>query len=124
MTHHIIFTCPVARFLWSFVVKALGPEWQALDLGEFLEVRANRTGGRRCLFWLVFTAMSWTLWTIRNKMVIEHILLRRISDSVFNFLAFLQQWYPLYRQRDRERLDNMLEDLLLAARQLSTQSSR
>jgi hypothetical protein len=70
MTHRIIFTYPAARFLWSFIAKALGPEWQALDLGEFLEEHANRTGGRRLLFWLVFTTMSWTLWTIRNKMVI------------------------------------------------------
>jgi hypothetical protein len=88
-THHIIFTCPTAYFLWSFVAEALGLEWQALDLGEFLEVRANCTGGRRRLFWLVFAAMFWTLWTIRNKMVIEHIFLRRASDSVFKFLAFL-----------------------------------
>jgi hypothetical protein len=101
MTHHIIFTCPAARFLWSFVAEALGPEWQALDLGEFLDENANRTGGRRRLFWLVFAAMSWTLWTIRNKMVIELIFLRRVSDSAFKFLAFLQQWYPLCRQRDR-----------------------
>jgi hypothetical protein len=58
MTHHIIFTCPTTRFLWSFVAEALGPEWQAFDLGEFLEVRANHTGGRRRLFWLVFATMS------------------------------------------------------------------
>jgi hypothetical protein len=87
------------RFLWSFVAEALGPEWQALDLGEFLEEHANRTGKRRHLFWLVFAAMTWTLWTIRNKMVIERIFLRRASDSIFKFLAFMQQWYPLCRQR-------------------------
>jgi hypothetical protein len=68
--------------------------------------------------------MSWTLWTIRNKMVIEHIFLRRASDSVFKFLAFLQQWYQLCRQWDRERLDGMLEDLLVAAHHLPTKSSR
>ena len=107
---HILFSCPAARFLWSFVHEALGPEWQALDLGEFLEVNANRTGRRRRLFWLVFAAMTWTLWTIRNKMVIERVFLRRASDSVYKFLAFLQQWYPLCRQRDKERLDGMLED--------------
>jgi hypothetical protein len=37
MTHHSMFACPAARFLWSFVAEALGPEWQALDLGEFLK---------------------------------------------------------------------------------------
>jgi hypothetical protein len=71
-----MFACPVARFLWSFVAEVLGPKWHALDLGEFLEEHANRTGKRRRLFWLVFASMTWTLWTIRNKMVIERILLQ------------------------------------------------
>jgi hypothetical protein len=53
---------PTTRLLWSFVFEALGPEWQALDLDEFLEEHANRTGRRRHLFWLVFAAMTWTLW--------------------------------------------------------------
>ena len=120
---HILFTCPAARFLWNFVHEALGPAWQASDLGEFLETQANRTGGRRRLFWLVFAALAWTLWTIRNKMVIERVFLRHASDSMFKFLAFLQQWYPLSRQRDRGRLDVMLDRLLVAARRLSSSSS-
>ena len=74
---HILFLCPAARFSWSFVHEALGPDWAALDLAEFLEVRANTTGKGRRLFWLVFAAMTWTLWTIRNKMVIEHIFPQR-----------------------------------------------
>jgi hypothetical protein len=45
-----MFACPAVRFLWSFVAEALGPEWQALDLGEFLEVHANRSSKRRSLF--------------------------------------------------------------------------
>jgi hypothetical protein len=57
-THHIVFACPDASLLWSFVSEALGPEWQALDLGEFLEEHANRTGRRRRLFWLVFAVMT------------------------------------------------------------------
>jgi hypothetical protein len=36
----------------------------------------------------------------------------------------MQQWYPLCRQRDKERLDSMLEDLLMAARHTSLQSGR
>jgi hypothetical protein len=57
-------------------------------------------------------------------MVIEKIFLRRATDSVFIFLAFLQQWHPLCRQRERARLDGMLDDLLVAARRLSTPPSR
>ena len=43
---HILFSCPAARFLWNFVHEALGPAWQALDLGEFLETQAYHTGER------------------------------------------------------------------------------
>ena len=92
-----MFSCPAARFLWSFLQEALGPEWQASALGEFIEAHANNTGRRRRLFWLLFAALTWTLWTVRNKMVIERILPRRGSDSIYSFLALLQQWYPLCR---------------------------
>jgi hypothetical protein len=84
-----MFACPAARFLWSFVSEALGPEWQALELGEFLEEHANRTGRRKRLFWLVFASITWTLWTIRNKLVIESIFLRRAFDylQILSFSA-------------------------------------
>jgi hypothetical protein len=90
-TRHIMFSCPAARLLWSFLQEALGPEWQALDLGEFLEVQANHSGSRKRLFWLLFATMSWTLWNVRNKMVIER---RRASDSIFKFLAFFAAVVP------------------------------
>ena len=115
---HILFSCPAARFLWSFVSEALRPEWAALDLGKFLKAQANHTSKGRRLFWLVFAAMTWTLWTIRNKMVIKRVFVRRASDSVFKFLAFMQQWHPLCRQRDLERLDGTLYRLSVAARRL------
>jgi hypothetical protein len=94
-THHIIFTCPAAGFLWSFISEALAREWQALDQDECLEEHANRAGRRRLLFWLVFATMSWTLWTIYDKLVIERRFSRREFDSMFKFLAFLQQWHLL-----------------------------
>jgi hypothetical protein len=58
-THHGFLSA--AHFLCSFALEALRPEWYALDLGEFLEINANRTSKRRHLFWLVFKAMTWTL---------------------------------------------------------------
>jgi hypothetical protein len=114
-----MFTYPAAR---SFVQEALGPSWQAQDLGEFLETQTNQTGMRRHLFWFMFAAMSLTLWTTRNKMFIEIIFPRRASDSVLKMLAFLQLWYPLCRQRDREWVNGMLRALLEVACHLSRPS--
>jgi hypothetical protein len=56
-------------------------------------------------------------------MVIERIFLRRASDYVYNFLALLQQLYPLCRHQDKEHLDGMLEDLLAAGRHIITPSN-
>ena len=68
----------------------------------------------------MFAALSWTLWTVRNKMVIEKCFLRHASDSIFKFLAFLQQWYPLCRQQDRSQLDDLIAKLLVVARRFSS----
>ena len=87
---HILFSCVAAQALWCFVREALGPEWEAHDLAEFLQVRATQVGRKRRLFWLIFAAMMWTLWTTRNKMVIERVFPRRASDLFFKILAFLQ----------------------------------
>uniref|UniRef100_A0A8I6X3U8 Reverse transcriptase domain-containing protein n=1 Tax=Hordeum vulgare subsp. vulgare TaxID=112509 RepID=A0A8I6X3U8_HORVV len=94
---HILLSCISAQELWCYVREALGPEWAAHDFAEFLHVRATQDGRKRRLFWLVFAALTWTLWTTRNKMVIERVFPRRASDSFFKFLAFLQLSHPLVR---------------------------
>ncbi|KAE8787033.1 dna replication licensing factor mcm2 [Hordeum vulgare] len=116
---HILFSCDAAQALWGFVREALGPEWEAHDLADFLQVWATQAGRKRRLFWLIFAALSWTLWTTRNKMVIERVFQRHASDSFFKFLAFLQHWHPLARPRDRVRLQGYLDALLMSARRLS-----
>ena len=119
---HFVLVCS-STALWCFVREALGPEWEAHDLAEFLQVRATQVGRKRRLFWFIFVAMMWTLWTIRNKMVIERVFPRRASDSFFRFLAFLQHWHPLARPRDRDRLQLYLATLLSSTRRLSDRSS-
>jgi len=117
---HILFSCTAARVLWTFVREALGPDWEALNLAEFLQLQAIQPARHRRLFWLIFATMSWTLWTTRNKMVIDKVFPKKASDSFFKFLAFLQHWHPLSRQRDCDRLGLMMDALLASARRLSS----
>jgi hypothetical protein len=60
------------------------------DLSKFLEDRVNSTGKTRCLSGLLFAAMSWLLWTICNKMVVQKVFFAMCIRYVFKFL-FLQQ---------------------------------
>ncbi|KAE8819358.1 dna replication licensing factor mcm2 [Hordeum vulgare] len=119
---HIMFSCIASQALWCFVREAVGPEWGAYDLVDFLQVRATQVGRKHRLFWLVFAAMMWTLWTTHNKMVIKKVFQRRAPDSFFKFLAFLQHWHPLVRPRDRDRLQCYLDALMVTARRLSSTS--
>ncbi|XP_044963543.1 uncharacterized protein LOC123421776 [Hordeum vulgare subsp. vulgare] len=41
---HILFSYVAAQALWCFVREALGPEWEAHDLAEFLQIRATQVG--------------------------------------------------------------------------------
>ena len=56
-------------------------------------------------------------------MVIEKVFPKKASDS-FKFLAFLQHWHPLSRQRDRDRLSLMMDARLAIACQASSSSRR
>ncbi|KAE8770246.1 hypothetical protein D1007_58052 [Hordeum vulgare] len=119
---HILFSCVAAQALWCFVHEALGLDWEAYDLVDFLQVRATQVGRKRRLFWLVFAAMMWTLWTTHDKIVIEKVFQRRASDSFFKFLAFLQHWHPLVGPRYRDWLQRYLDVLMVTARWLSSTS--
>uniref|UniRef100_A0A8I6Z3D2 Reverse transcriptase zinc-binding domain-containing protein n=1 Tax=Hordeum vulgare subsp. vulgare TaxID=112509 RepID=A0A8I6Z3D2_HORVV len=49
---HILFSCVAAQALWCFVREALGPELEAHDLVDFLQVRATQVGRKRdCSGW-------------------------------------------------------------------------
>ncbi|KAE8784960.1 Heparanase-like protein 2 [Hordeum vulgare] len=47
---HIMFSCVAARALLCFVREALGPEWEADDLADFLQLRATQVSRKRRLF--------------------------------------------------------------------------
>ena len=110
---HNLFTCPAPGFYRTLSTSRLGlrPQRVPRDPGELYRGR------------LVFAAMAWTFWTIRNKMLIEWMFLRRASDSMFNSWLFLQPWYPLSKQRDMDWLDKMLDRLMVTARRLTSSSS-
>lgn len=71
-----MFSCTAAKALWNFVIVALTSDWEAQNLAGFLQMQAVQTGRKKRLFWLVFAASAWTLWTTRNKMLSERVFLR------------------------------------------------
>ncbi|KAE8811162.1 putative TdLSC37 protein [Hordeum vulgare] len=65
--------------------------------------------------WLTIGMLTWTLWTIRNKLVIERVPLRRASDAVFKMCGFLQLWRPLSLSSDKDAINNIIANIHLMA---------
>lgn len=42
------------------------------------------------LAWMIFAALSWALWHIRNKALIEGILIKHPVDALYKMTIFLQ----------------------------------
>lgn len=60
------------------------------------------------IFWFGFAAMSWVLWTTRNKFSIERIFPNKPVDCLFKLLTILQQWKPLVKSGDMEATDSLI----------------
>ena len=55
--------------------------------------------------------LAWTLWTVRNNLVIQRIPLRRASDAVFKLCGYLQLWRPLSHPQNQDTISSFIGDL-------------
>lgn len=118
-TNHIFFSCPSARFLWSCLREVMSGSWCHDNLPDmFSEVLGFSTTVRPSL-WVTVGALVWTLWTVRNKLVIEHIIPLRVTDAVYKMCGFLQLWRPLSKRHDRVFINRTIAELRAAAASLA-----
>ena len=52
-----------------------------------------------------------TLWTVRNRLVIQCAPLRRATDAIFKMGGYLQLWRLLSHPQDRDAIDIFIADL-------------
>uniref|UniRef100_A0A452Y7P4 Uncharacterized protein n=1 Tax=Aegilops tauschii subsp. strangulata TaxID=200361 RepID=A0A452Y7P4_AEGTS len=74
------------------------------------EIQASAPRHRH-LRWLCVGVLAWTLWTVRNRLVIQRSPLRRVTDAIFKMCGFLQLWRPLSRIQDRNAINTLISDL-------------
>ena len=105
---HILFTCIVARFLWTCFKEVLG--WERIPVGwqDFLDtwIPLGCKDYHTKLFLL--TMVTWALWTSRNKRTIEGKFPRKPSDLLFKTKSFLQRWKPLLRRDDQAKAEGLV----------------
>ena len=72
-------------------------------------------GPSRPPLWVTLGTLAWTLWCTRNKLVIERVILCRVTDVIYKMCGFLQLWRPLSKRCDRGVIDNIMAGLRSAA---------
>jgi hypothetical protein len=115
---HIFFTCGFAGFIWSGIRAMINVTWNPTSFARFFQIIYVLSYGHRRLcgffLWLrafLFAAQSWALWHIHNKIAMENSFPNQPADCVLKTLLFLQQWRPLFKNKDLAAVE-ILEELL------------
>ena len=118
-SNHIFFSCVSVQFVWRCFREVVGGNWCHTNFPDlYTELQSSPLASRH-IRWLEIGVIAWTLWTIRNKLVIQRTPLRRATDALFKLSGFLQLWRPLSRPQDRDAISAFIADLRSMAVRLS-----
>lgn len=80
---HVLFHCVFARFVWACFREALGWDRSPTSMTDFLAIWLPIGGTDYNVKLFSLAAVTWTLWTSRNKMAIEKKLPKSPTDLLF-----------------------------------------
>jgi len=89
---HIFFECHQARFIWISFKEALGWEKIPDTMQDMLESWLPLSSPQCSFKLFCSTIIFWALWTFRNKMAIENVLVSDPANIIFKILSYLQRW--------------------------------
>ena len=102
--NHVFFRCPLARFAWSTVRTAVGVPWDPRSTSDVVAILDLVQGSSKRVRWSYVGALFWALWLTRNKLAIVGIFRTHPANVIYKCNLFLQQWSPLARRKDTERM--------------------
>jgi hypothetical protein len=105
---HIFFQCDLAKFMWSGVREMFNVNWNPRSRLEWFMILRTLAPKAKCLIWIYFAAQCWSLWTVRNKFIIERKFPCQPVDCVFKTILSLQLWRQLQNVKDRVLLDELI----------------
>jgi len=122
--HHIMFTCHLARLVWGMLQDIYCLQNIPKSLGDFSSLWLLGKGPwPKRLIVFVFASFAWALWTCRNKMRIEKKFPKVPTDVIYTGISFMQQWSYLLKEDDRERINQMKEDVLMWLKEFKNKSN-
>uniref|UniRef100_J3L6R6 Reverse transcriptase zinc-binding domain-containing protein n=1 Tax=Oryza brachyantha TaxID=4533 RepID=J3L6R6_ORYBR len=120
---HIIFQCPLAKFMWCLVRDVF--DWQLApnDLEMFFYLVVDRrTDKQSRVVLMLLGACCWSVWLIRNDMVFREKLVSSPCIIIYRVVSFLSQWRVLAKEDEEDQLETMKTKLLDGVKNLRPRS--
>jgi hypothetical protein len=107
-TNHILFDCVMAKLTWGGLKDAC--EWTRppTSLQYFSDYWLPLGAKSYSLKLLMLAAVMWSLWTTRNKIVVDGAFPKSTTEIFFKILVVLQKWRARLKQSEKAELDNQV----------------
>jgi hypothetical protein len=105
-TNHILFTCPVAAFLWVFLNETLILGAIPSSTAE-LELILLRRNHRFQSVLFIFAGALWAIWKTRNALVFED----KTSAIIHKTVALLTHWTHLLDEKKKTQVETALTEI-------------
>ncbi len=120
-TSHILFTCPMASFVWCVCRYSFGWVFVPRDFDDFFLISKQNNKSNSIVFPALLMVVSWLLWTTRNNMIIRDKMVYSPLILPFQIISFLLQWKALCRSEVTLLMETMAEKLKVTTTTLGAQ---
>lgn len=87
--NHVFSGCCLARFAWSAVRDTFKQNWNPQSSDNLLNLLSAQRGANARVVWRSVGVLLWSIWTVRNKIAIEHKFHAHPADILFKCHIFL-----------------------------------
>jgi hypothetical protein len=85
-----------------------GSTWNPSGFVDLYRLIASTRGRDRRMAWLGFGAIAWSLWTTRNKALMEGQFIWHPADLLYKLVSFLQLWKLVAKPQDRGHVEELV----------------
>jgi len=109
---HILFQCPLAVLLWSFLRDCLGwPSSPTSCSSLLLEIVDQYRGNKQLLTIFICAGALWSIWKTRNELVFDKKVVSSPSTLIYKALLLAKSWRPLLKPKMMPMADGMLNNI-------------
>lgn len=111
----LLFTCCVARIIWSVVATAIGSTDIPKNLKQCWVWFEKWLPGAKKFYALGISAICWAIWKARNRSCFEGKILMKPIEILCHACALMRFWAGLYAEEDEEMLVEGANAMLMIA---------